>query len=222
MLYVDSVQKKYGNKQVLTDVYISCKIGEIIGLLGLNGSGKSTLLQIIFRSRPADFSFVKIEKRLIQRLSDRNKLIAYLPQDGFLPNHVKVKKLISLFCDQSGAEKIRNHAILNPLLNRTCKNLSSGEKRIFEIFLIIYSNADYILIDEPFNGVAPIHKEVIKDLIRQRAKHKGFIITDHDYRNILDIVSRTILLHDGGTKEIRDMEDLKHYGYIPDIVQLNK
>jgi len=49
-LYLDSVSHRYGTKQVLSSVYVNCKIGEIVGLLGRNGSGKSTLLKIAFGS----------------------------------------------------------------------------------------------------------------------------------------------------------------------------
>jgi ABC-type lipopolysaccharide export system ATPase subunit len=71
------------------------------------------------------------------------------------------------------------------------------------------------LIDEPFNGIAPIYKEVIKEMIREQSKNKGFIITDHDYRNILDLSTRIVLIHDGGTKEIKNKEELEFWGYIP-------
>jgi ABC-type multidrug transport system ATPase subunit len=58
-MQVDSVMKAFGTKQVLTDVFLTCDQGEIIGLLGRNGSGKSTLLKIIFGSLAADQKFVK-------------------------------------------------------------------------------------------------------------------------------------------------------------------
>ena len=217
MLHVDSVIKSFGNKQVLTDIYISCKPGDIVGLLGRNGSGKSTLLKIIFGSLPADSKFVKIDNRIANGLSDLSNLIKYLPQDNFLPNHIKIKKIISLFCDKENAEILKEHIHIKPLLDKRSKQLSGGEKRLVEIFLIVFSNAKYILIDEPFNGLAPVYKEDIKDMIREQSKHKGFIITDHDYRNITDIATKTILIHDGGTKLIKDKDDLKYWGYIPEI-----
>ncbi|WP_424581487.1 ATP-binding cassette domain-containing protein [Tunicatimonas sp.] len=46
-LRADSIIKSFGTKHILTDVFVACKRGEIIGLLGINGSGKSTLLKII-------------------------------------------------------------------------------------------------------------------------------------------------------------------------------
>jgi ABC-type multidrug transport system ATPase subunit len=214
-LHVDSVIKTFGNKQVLTDIFISCVEGEIIGLLGRNGSGKSTLLKIIFGSLIADRKFVKIGDKQIFRLFDNRKLIKYLPQDNFLPGQDTVKRAASLFCDQKNYNFVSEHSLIKPLLNKTCNLLSGGERRLVEIFLILHSNAKFILIDEPFNGVAPVYKEEIKNLIREQAKKKGFIVTDHDYRNILDVATRIILLYDGGTKEIKYKEDLTYWGYTP-------
>jgi len=91
-----------------------------------------------------------------------------------------------------------------------------------EILLIIYSDSTYSLIDEPFNGVAPLYKEEIKELIKGQSADKGFIITDHDYRNILDIATRIIIIHDGGTKELKSKKELIDWGYIPETAFNNK
>ncbi|SNR37801.1 ATP-binding cassette domain-containing protein [Lutibacter flavus] len=213
-MHVDSVLKSYDNRQILSDVFMSCTKGEIIGLLGRNGIGKSTLLKIIFGSVRADNKFVKIDNKYIKGLYDNRNLLNYLPQNNFLPNHVKIKTIIKLFCDKKNASIIINNHLIKPLLDKKIKQLSGGEKRIIEIFLIVLSNAKYILIDEPFNGVAPVHKEEIKKLIIEQSENKGFIITDHDYRNILDIATRTVLIYDGGTKEIKNNEELIQYGYL--------
>jgi ABC-type multidrug transport system ATPase subunit len=219
-LYVDSVTKSFGLKQVLTDIFISCKKGEIIGLLGRNGAGKSTLLKIIFGSISADSKFIRIGNKMIDGLYDNRNLINYLPQHSFLPNHLKVSQLISLFCNKSNADIINANAHIHPLVNKLTNQLSGGERRLVEIFLIVHSNADYILIDEPFNGIAPIFKEEIKCLIKEYSGSKGFIITDHDYRNIIDIATRTILMHDGGLEEIKQKDDLIFWNYIPENASL--
>jgi ABC-type multidrug transport system ATPase subunit len=215
-LHVDSIIKSFNTKQVLTDVFISCQKGEIIGLLGRNGTGKSTLLQIIFGSLPADTKFVKVGDNIIHGLSDHRGLIKYLPQNNFLPNHVKVKTIVELFCDEKNAGLIENHVLIRSMLNKKSKQLSGGERRLLEILLIIFSDSTYTLMDEPFNGIAPVYKEDIKELIRKKSNDKGFIITDHDYRNILDIATRVVMIHDGGIKEIKSKEELISWGYIPE------
>lgn len=213
-LYVDSVIKSFDTKQVLTDVYLSCEKGEIIGLLGRNGIGKSTLLKIIFGSLQADNKFVKIGNKKVNGLFDNRNLIKYLPQDDFLPEHVNVRTIIELFCNESNAELLREHYLIRPMLGKKSKQLSGGEKRILEILLIVFADSIYTFIDEPFNGVAPVFKEEIKKMIKEQSLYKGFIITDHDYRGILDIATRIVILHDGGTKEIKSKDELKYWGYI--------
>ncbi len=216
-LHVDSVIKSFGTRQVLTDVYLSCKQGEIIGLLGRNGSGKSTLLKIIFGSLDAERKFVKVGDKIINGLYDNRDLISYLPQDHFLPDHLGVSLMISLLCDYENATLLKENEHISVMLDKKSSQLSGGERRLLEIMLIIHSKAKYVLIDEPFNGIAPIYKDIIKYQIKEQSKNKGFIITDHDYRNILDISTRIILMHDGGTKHISDIGELKRWGYIPDV-----
>lgn len=81
--------------------------------------------------------------------------------------------------------------------------------------LILYSKTQYIILDEPFNGVAPIYRDDIKSLIREASRSKGILLTDHDYRNVIDVSDRLLLLYDGGIKNIKDKHELVYYGYIP-------
>ncbi|MBC7616454.1 MAG: ATP-binding cassette domain-containing protein [Pedobacter sp.] len=214
-LYVDSVTKDFGLRQVLSDIFITCQLGEIIGLLGRNGSGKSTLLKIIFGALKADHKFVKVNDKHIRSLYDSRNLIQYLPQDSFLPSHISIKKVISVFCDQEQAAKLFEMELIKPFLHHKSNDLSGGEKRLIEIFILLYSKAKYVLLDEPFNGLAPLHIEIIKDKIRELAPEKGFIISDHDYNNVLAISTSIILLHDGETKKIKDHQELIDFGYLP-------
>ena len=214
-LHVDSVRKVFGERQILNDIFISCKTGEIIGLLGRNGSGKSTLLKIIFGSIPAENKFVAVDGKKVHSLAEASGLICYLPQQNFLPDHVKVHTIISCFLKPAAAADLKSRKIVKPWLTQFAKQLSGGERRILEILLLMCSEAAYILLDEPFNGLSPINIEKIKEIISTGAIDKGIIITDHDYRNVLDIASSVMLLKDGHTKHIKDRDDLVRLGYLP-------
>ena len=214
-IHIDSVNKSYRGQLVLSDIYLSCKPGEIVGLLGRNGSGKSTLMKIIFGSVIAENSYIKIDSKRVTKPFENFNKVRYLPQDSYLPKDVSIYKIIRLFGKNLDEKKMRNDPLNSGFLQKTIRQLSGGEKRIVEILLMIYSKSPYILLDEPFNGVAPKNIKEIKSRIREQSKTKGIILTDHDYRNIVDVSTRILLLFDGGIKEMSNIDELKHWGYVP-------
>jgi ABC-type multidrug transport system ATPase subunit len=183
-------------------------------LLGRNGCGKSILLKIIFGSLRADNKFVRVNGAMVRTLSQSKKKISYLPQNNFLPSHLTIKKIVGLFCEPSQGNTLQNGLHVKPFLHRKSHELSGGERRMIEILLILNSRAEYVLIDEPFNGVEPIYKEEIKRSIQEHSQCKGFIITDHDYRNIMDIATKILLLKDGSIKEIKTLGELTKNNYL--------
>jgi ABC-type lipopolysaccharide export system ATPase subunit len=74
----------------------------------------------------------------------------------------------------------------------------------------------FVLLDEPFNGISPLHIEKVKNMILDKSVEKGIILTDHDYRNVLDVANKFYLLFDGGLKPIKTKQDLIDWGYVPD------
>lgn len=213
-LHIDSVTKAYNTKTILSDVFMSCQIGEIKGLIGRNGSGKSTLLKIVFGIEKSDYKFVRIENKVIKKLSDGRNLINYLPQDNFLPNSISIKSLINLFLQKDIRKIVSENEFIKPLLNKKNQDLSGGERRIVEILLIIHSNAEFILLDEPFNGISPILRSYIIDYIRTMKSSKGFIITDHDYENVINLADIIVYLQNGYLKTIKDKSELVELGYL--------
>ena len=68
------------------DIFVTCKPGEIIGLLRRNGVGKSTLLKIIFGSLRSDRRFIRVNGIIVNNLFESRNLISYLSQYNFLPS----------------------------------------------------------------------------------------------------------------------------------------
>lgn len=213
-LHIDSVRKSYKERVILSDIYLKCDKGEIVGLLGRNGTGKSTLLKIIFGSEKADNKFVRVGDKIIRSISDGRRLINYLPQGNFLPNGVRIRKLIELFLAPNMRNQVLEHDYIRPLLNTKNDELSGGEKRIVEILLLIHSNAEFILLDEPFNGLSPKLRDYICEYIKELSSIKGFIISDHDYFNIINLSDRLVLLKDGYLKEVHNEKELVELGYL--------
>ena len=193
---------------------MSCKKGEIKGLIGRNGSGKTTLLKIVFGTVKPESKFVKVGNKVIKNISGGRNLINYLPQDNFLPNNISIKSLINLFLQKEHRNIILENEYVKPLLLKKNQDLSGGEKRIIEILLIIHSNAEFVLLDEPFNGISPIVKNYIVEYIKKMKSSKGFIITDHDYENVINLADNIVYLQSGFLKEIKDKSELVDLGYM--------
>lgn len=216
-LEADSILYNVGDRQLLTDIYLSCETGEIVGLLGRNGCGKSTLLQIIFGTRHTYNKHIRIDKQVYPEPYKHQNLLAYLPQQDFLPKNIRLRKIIELYLQASEKraavktdERVQQH------LDKYADELSKGERRYFELLLLLQLDAKFLLLDEPFSGVEPLYVERIEDLLQAHLSTKGFIITDHDYRSVLRSSSRVILLTDGFCRKITYAEELLEWGYVPE------
>ena len=140
--------------------------------------------------------------------------IVYLNQDNFLPKNITVKEVIEYFNIYN--RSFLDDEILQKIRNTRIRNISGGETRYLEVKLILNLDSDFVLLDEPFNGISPIHIELIKEIIVEKSGTKGIILTDHDYRNVLDVANRNYLLFDGGLKKIGSKGDLAYWGYLPE------
>ena len=99
-------------------------------------------------------------------------------------------------------------------INQTFRNLSGGEKRLIEIYIIVESSAKFALLDEPFTFLNPIQIESVKSYIKSKTTTKGFIITDHLYKHILDVSDTNYVLANGKTHLIKQFSDFERLGYI--------
>jgi lipopolysaccharide export system ATP-binding protein len=215
-LKVDSVQLEFDGRKILQDVYLHCDKGEILGLLGRNGCGKSSLLKIIFGTLACTHKYVSIDDVFIAKGYHQNK-IAYLPQHNYLPGGIRVDKLARMLVEPVYWADFTDHPAYQKHHHKTVSQLSGGELRQLETLMIIYSRADFILLDEPFTHISPVQAEEFKLIIKQCAKNKGIIITDHQYYNVLDVSDRIILLTNGYTRPINNRDDLVTYQYVSHI-----
>lgn len=214
-LEIDSIYKRFKHKEILTDIYLQCNKGDIIGILGRNGSGKTTLLKIIYGIESAENKFIRLNGEVVSRAYVKENL-KYLPAYHFIPMNLKVLDVMKLFMTKTQVEKLLYQSQINDLKNKKLKHLSSGQLRYVEIKIILNSNADFILLDEPFSGLAPLMIEEIAKDIKAASENKGIILTDHSYKNILDISNRLYLLKETFLKPIENKEQLITEGYLFD------
>ena len=216
LLEIDSIQKSFDNKNILSDVYLKCETKEVIGLLGRNGSGKSTLLKIIFGIESADFKFVRIDGLVKTATKDLFAEISYLPQDNYIPNAFSVKKAIQLSVLKERISEFYADEIIDSMLDKMIPHLSGGELRYLEIKIILFNSSKFVLLDEPYNGLSPLMIEKVNELIVENSKTKGIIISDHNYENVINVSTKLVLLKEGKAHHLLCKEELIDKGYLKD------
>lgn len=215
-LYADSVEFSYNSRQqLLSGVYLSCKIGEVVALLGRNGCGKTTLMKIIFGVLRAKNAYLRLDGLRVDMVY-KTKKVCYLPQHHYLPSYVSVRNAIRLMINCAETTSlIQQDEVVAKVLHQKVAELSVGEQRYLELLLLVHQPATFYLLDEPFSGVSPYLKERIKQLILASKHSKGFIISDHHYHSVLDISTRIVLLQNGGCRRIDNKKDLEYF-YVPE------
>lgn len=214
-LNLKSVNHSYGKKKILSEVVLSCATGDILSIFGRNGSGKSTLLKILFGTEKADSINLLIDDKIIKP-SPKNNLIAYLPQESFMPRDIQVRDIVSMyFPDGETQNKIFNSPLIHKIELQKTGTLSLGEQRYLEFLLIINLSHPFVLLDEPFSMVEPLYRDTIKKVIKSKQSEKGFILTDHYYSDSFEIATKKLIIKEGVSYEVESIKNLIEMGYLP-------
>lgn len=206
-LEADSILKSYGERTILSDIYLRCKPGDITALWGRNGSGKSTLLEIIFGTLKAEHAFVRVGGRVVNGQAYRTGLVAFLPQFHFLPGNLRVAQLLHRTGLPNLPEAFGDMPV--PPLRERLKNLSGGQLRLLEILYVTSLPVPFLLLDEPFTGLSPVAADTIARHLQAVSRQKGILIADHDYRTLQRIATRHLLLADGYLRPLASPDELR-------------
>ena len=210
-LTVTNISKKYARRKVVSDVSFEVKLGEIVGLLGPNGAGKTTCFYIACGLVRADKGEVFINNVKVSKMPmhKRAKLgLGYLPQEPSIFRKLSVEDNISAVLEfnttlNKSQRKYRLVELLSEFNIEHIRHinglsLSGGERRRVEIARALAMDPKFILLDEPFAGVDPISVGDIQQIIfHLRDKGIGVLITDHNYREMLDTCDHSYVLHAG-------------------------
>jgi len=211
MLEVKNIHKKYAQREVVNDVSFSVKAGEIVGLLGPNGAGKTTCFYITCGLVRSNKGEVFLNHKSIGHMPMHKRAnlgLGYLPQEPSIFRKLSVEDNIMavLELNKSLPAKQRKNRLEELLSEFNVENvrhikgitLSGGERRRVEIARSLAMDPKFMLLDEPFSGIDPISVGNIQEIIYQlRDKGIGILITDHNYREMLDTCNRSYVLNSG-------------------------
>jgi len=209
-LIVENLAKSYKRRPVLRDVSLHVRRGEAVGLLGPNGAGKTTCFYIVIGLVHADYGSVWLNGEDITHLPMYRRArrgVGYLPQEPSIFRGMTVEANIRAVLEVVERKVEVREAMLDDLLaefsvtrlrHTPAIALSGGERRRVEIARALAARPSFILLDEPLAGIDPIAIGEIRALVSHLKKRGiGVLITDHNVREMLDLVDRAYILHDG-------------------------
>ena len=215
-LSVQHLMKAYHGRQVVRDVSLEVRSGEVVGLLGPNGAGKTTCFYMIVGLVPCDAGVIELDGSPIGRMPIHRRArrgLSYLPQEASVFRKMTVEENIQAVLElqigddgrpldrptiERRLDMLLKDLQIEAIRSNAAMSLSGGERRRVEIARSLASSPRFILLDEPFAGVDPIAVIEIQRIVRfLKERDIGVLITDHNVRETLGICDRAYIINAG-------------------------
>lgn len=230
MLKIRHLHAAYGADDVLHDIDLDVREGEIITLVGANGAGKSTLMKAISGLLPPSRGEIHFRSSRIDGLPVAARLrmgLAHVPEGRQVFGGLSVLENVELGAhvhrgdSVAKSERLREVRALFPALapfeNTPAANLSGGQQQLLAIARGLMSAPRLILLDEPSLGVAPILVQEIFQFIRSlKARGVSVLLAEQNARAALSIADRGYVLENGQVVHSGAANDMLHSKEVAD------
>lgn len=220
-LEIKNITKKYRSLVALDDVSFNVKSGEVVAILGPNGAGKSTLMKIISGYLLPDSGTVEIQGVDIRSdLVGVKKKIGYMPENNPLYPHLNVWESLNNSVNLHGISKMKKREFLDyaiqatglqSSLKKSIASLSKGYKQRVGLAQVLSVNPDILLLDEPTEGLDPIQRKEIRNVIKEIGKKRTVLISTHVMQEVEAMCSRILIINKGKIvldKSVRSIKTL--------------
>jgi branched-chain amino acid transport system ATP-binding protein len=207
-LVVTSLSASYGLAVALTDVSITLRQGETVGLLGRNGAGKTTLLKAIINSAElSSTGEVMAGSKSIRKAPTyqvaRNG-VAWVPDNRRIFTALSVAENLDLAKSRRAPKDqldrvLASIPLVETLLKRRGFELSGGEQQAVTIARALMGAPDFLMLDEPTEGLAPLIVEQLQASIARLPElfDLGVLITEQNFRFVTELADRVYILETG-------------------------
>ncbi|KRK75436.1 ABC superfamily ATP binding cassette transporter, ABC protein [Companilactobacillus alimentarius DSM 20249] len=212
-LRIEDLHKSFGNKEVLKSINFTAQQGHIIGLIGANGAGKTTIMKAIlgilsFQGK-ITINNQEVSINQHQPLQSVGALIEY---PGLYP-YLTGREQLKLFSIGQNREKKVEDIIkklrMEHFADQKTKSYSLGMKQKLGVGLALLNNPQFVILDEPMNGLDPKATKELRDLIVQEKKTgTTFLISSHILSELQRIADDVIVIDHGSVVTATTMNEL--------------
>lgn len=225
---VKRVSKKYGAREVLSNVTFDVKRGEILGLIGASGAGKTTLLHLLVGFIPTSAGEVIVRVHTQKGIKEYDVLeqpLVIARYYGFASQHPSFYEKLTVIENlryfgemydlapetiEKNADQLLQFMHLKSSSHLLAAHLSGGMKRRLDIACALIHNPPVLILDEPTADLDPVLRNHIWDVLKQiNSKGTTVILSSHHLNDLDALCSRIAIIKDGQLVDINTPEKLK-------------
>ncbi|MDA0333621.1 MAG: ATP-binding cassette domain-containing protein [bacterium] len=244
-VHLDGVCKSFGDRPAVCDLSLKIWPGAIYGFLGPNGAGKTTTMRLILGIYLPDSGSVSVlgldDPRLVR------ERIGYLPEERGLYPRMRVLDQVAYFGALKGLSDLESRSRAGDLLDKyglgscsqmRCQALSKGMAQKVQILATLIHEPDLVILDEPFSGLDPVNRDLMRDVIvGLRDRGASVIFSTHITEQAEQICDHVVLIDggrkllDGATQQVRAAAggavhleyegDISMLAGLPDVQRVN-
>jgi len=215
MIEIDQMSKHFERVDALRDVSLQVRQGSIYGLVGSNGAGKTTLLKILTGLYRQDSGMVRVDTEPVYENNEVKARMVFIPDSLYWFLNFTVADMANFYrriyprWDQERYVKLGDAFGIDP--RRRLRTLSKGMQRQVAFWLGLSLTPDVLILDEPLDGLDPVVRQKVKNLIVQdvAARELTVLISSHNLRDLEGICDQIGILHQGRMLLQQDLDDLQ-------------
>lgn len=214
-LKINNLDKIINGKMVLKNINFKVSTGQVLGIIGRNGVGKTTLFRTIIGQYLADQGQVLIDNTdLDKHIELKQSLFFFDQQNSFINDllPIQIAKYYQKIYDKLNINEFINNLQKHNLpLNTRYRSYSKGMQGLFNVLLAIASKAEFIILDEPFDGLDILVKENVKRLLIQliQLQETALLISSHNLAELDSLIDQAIIIADAEVKSRYELEDMR-------------
>ncbi|WP_347489186.1 ABC transporter ATP-binding protein [Desulfoscipio sp. XC116] len=215
MIEAKNISKMFDGSAALADVSINVKKGSIYGLVGSNGAGKTTLLKILSGIYRQDQGEVLIDnQKVFENIEIKSKTV-FIPDSLYFFSQYSVKDMAGFYriiyadWNEERYQKLKHAFQLDE--NKKIQRMSKGMQRQAAFWLALSITPDFLILDEPLDGLDPVMRRKVRNLIIQDTADREMtvLISSHNLRELEDLCDCVGVLHQGRLIVEKELDDLK-------------
>lgn len=213
ILKTNNLTKKYGNKIVVNNVNMTINKGEIYGFIGKNGAGKTTFMKMILGLTYQNYGQIELFESNNLNIT-RKRVGSLIESPGLYKNATAYENMYRFSIVYGGNNEqiieLLDLVGLKDVGKKKVKNFSLGMKQRLGIAIALLGNPEFLVLDEPINGLDPAGIKEVRDVILKINKEKGitFLISSHLLDELSRVVTKYGIIDNGVLLEEVNAQDL--------------